>query len=564
MQEKRHKFYGMQTIKLIPLGNISIIGNYRDVAPPKETDPDIIELAASIAKDDVMQSILVRPDKKKADHFQVIFGHRRFIASKVAKKTTIPASIKEVSDDDILELQVTENLQRKDVHPMDEAVAYQQLMKKKKYTVQEISSRFAKTPEYITQRLKLNDLSADLQKDFKQDKMLLGHALLLCRLTPEDQKKAKDDASGKDFRNESVQSVKEWIEESVIQNLTKVPWQLNDATLFPQAGACSACAKRSGAGNLLFKDMADDNRCFDSACFEIKKQKQFLHQLKEIVETKPELHILDTGHGKISQEVNKFLQSMKIKPLIEYDHFKTSDDSTYQVKAKGFYISGNYNQGKIATVYLKGKKNAAAKAAGSNGEKINAAVTIAGIKERTRRAAELDREKVYARILEAVKKHSTQTTIDEKIKTIPGVEDVAMLMMVYNYADFKATREIEKKLKIGGNPETIYKKLQSLSNGEITWMIRVAFFSRHGGNYPTYKEAYVIRKLATGYDDIPIATFEQEQKEIRQRREQRAGDRIAALQKKGKDKKNKIKQLEEGLSKKIVEVVKKITNKKAN
>ncbi|MBC7874973.1 MAG: ParB/RepB/Spo0J family partition protein, partial [Ferruginibacter sp.] len=238
----------MTDLKNIPLSNISMIRNYRDVEPPSEKDTDVMELAESIKKYEVMQAVLLRPDKNKKDHYQLIFGHRRFMASKVAGKETIPASIKEIADDDILELQVTENLQRKDVHPMDEAVAFKSLIDKKKYKVEEIALRFAKKPEYIAQRLKLNDLIPDAQKTFKTKgtSMLMGHAVLLARLTPDDQKETLKNR--REFG--SVSSLNDYIERNVMRDLSKASFDTKDATLFLQAGACTACPKRSGCSTL--------------------------------------------------------------------------------------------------------------------------------------------------------------------------------------------------------------------------------------------------------------------------------------------------------------------------
>lgn len=510
----------------IQLKDLETIPNYRDTAPPTQKDPDIIELAANIAKDDVLQNILVRPHPKKHGKFQVIFGYRRWIASLLAGLATIPANIKDIADDDILEIQVTENLQRKDVHPMDEAVAYKSLMQKKNYTVQELSSRFAKSAEYITQRLKLNDLAADLQKDFRHDQMNLGQALELCRLSPADQAEIKSYFKGF-FLNVSVAQVMHYISENIIRQLNKAPFDTKDASLVPAAGPCTICPKRSGTGNLLFKDVKETDRCFDGKCFQRKCDIAFKEKIREIVTAHPEVHLLMEYSGKISSEINTELQKMKIKVLRESDDFRVHNYfSGFHKKAKGFWIDGP-KRGTLTAIFLKGeeKTKAVSKAAGS--VKEDPSVIIAGIKERTKRAAELDGEKVYGRILEAIKKHRTQSTIDQKLKTTPVPETIAMLLIVLAYADYTATRDIEKKLGITGTPEKVYKKLLGLSHGEITWMIRRSFFSKHSRTEEVNADTgYVLRKMAESYKDIPVATFEAEQKQIREKREKAAKERI--------------------------------------
>lgn len=533
----------MQTIyKDVPIGHIEILHNYREVSPPTEKDTDIIELSNDIKAKGVMQPVMLRPHPSAENSYQIIYGHRRFLASQLAGKTTLPAIIREVADDQVLELQVTENLQRKDVHPMDEAAAYKQLMQAKKYSVQEISSRFAKSPEYIMQRLKLNDLVPELQKDFKQDKMLLGHALLLCRLTQTDQRKARDWADGKNFSNEKVADVKEWIEEEIMQDLAKVPWKLDDDALFPQAGACSACPKRTGAGNLLFADMATDNRCMDSHCFKTKKQKALLQDLTRIIETNPDIHLLISNHSKLPVEINNYLQKMKIKPLQESEDFYSSDwHPSFQLKSRGYYITG-WDQGKIKTIYLKGKKQSSGKATAGKAADDGPPVTevIAGIKQRTKRAAELDHEKVHTRVIEALKKSDAFKQIDHKMKDMPEAETVAMLFILFDKCSYSLQRDIVSKLNLkktysyGANEKAarmLYDSLRDIDSGELAYMVRRIMLEYYPGTTSHSDRGFILRKIAEGFKDIPIADFEKEQAEIRLKREQRATERINALSK---------------------------------
>src|SRR5579872_7246144 len=122
----------MAELKDILLEDIDDLPNYREVEPPSEKDPDMIELAADIKVHGILQPVLCRPHfnhmKEKAGKVQLIYGHRRKLGAKMAGLSTIPALVKFVPDDEILEIQVTENLQRKDVHPLDEAAAFRAYM----------------------------------------------------------------------------------------------------------------------------------------------------------------------------------------------------------------------------------------------------------------------------------------------------------------------------------------------------------------------------------------------------------------------------------------------------
>jgi ParB/RepB/Spo0J family partition protein len=511
------------SLQNIDLSKIEILSNYRDVEPPSVTDPDVIELSDSIEKHGVMQAILVRLHPTSKDKYQVIFGHRRFLAASIAGFTSIPANIKIVADDDILELQVTENLQRKDVHPMDEAIAFRSLMDKKKYSIEEIASRFAKSPEYIAQRLKLNDMVPDAQKLFKQNKMLLGHALQICRLQPADQKQVL--GTGGTMR--TVADLRDTIDRSIFRTLSKAPWSLDDADIYPKAGACSSCSKHSGCGNLLFKDITDKDRCFDKACFDTKASNHLFKTVSSTIETLPEV-ILVHGHNAPDPAILKLTKEMKVKVHKEYTDFYDYSTGQHRKKVKALWLSGS-DKGKIKMVYVKGGDNEKNKA-----KEPPAAEQIAGIKERTKRAAELDDEKVHKRILESLKSHKSQTDVED-IDVVPAPEFIAMTYILLREISWSNRSTIMKKLGFKTDdyyemkPENLYASLDKMNRAQLTLLIRHVILKKYPGTTKRSTEGFIIRKMAESYPDIPVAEFELEQKEARDKREARAALRIAAL-----------------------------------
>lgn len=406
----------MSELKFIPLKDITMLSNYRDVEPVNEKDPEIIELAGSITKHGVMQPILVRPNKKPG-HYELIFGHRRLVAARLAKLEEIPSNVKEVADDDILEYQVTENLQRKDVHPMDEAVAFRSLMDKKNYTVDEIAVRFAKSIEFITQRLKLNDLVPELQKDFKKGMMLLGHALLFCRLTQQDQVSAKKNFSyGKEYG--TVGRLNSYINENIIRNLSSAPFKKDDSDLYPEAGACKVCPKRSGANKSLFPDIDKDDRCFDGKCFDVKIAAFTAQKAKEIIETDPHIFLVCDELKEVAPVIKEMAKQMNVRILEEdkdFDDYSWSG-SKFNKKAKGFYVQG-YERGKVKEIYLPGKSSeigagssTATKEKEKSGKLTAADITeeIKRIQEREKRSKEIDLNRVHKTTLEQLDKKAKE------------------------------------------------------------------------------------------------------------------------------------------------------------
>jgi ParB family chromosome partitioning protein len=153
------------------------------------------ELEESVRAKGVVTPLLVRPAPARAgDFYEIAAGHRRFRAAIAAGRPTVPVLIREMADDEFLELLVMENDQREDVHAFEEASGYQALLGLPGYDVAKIAARVGRSPKYVYDRLKLLDLVPDAQALFLRDPPLFsaGHAILLARLKPEDQKRAID------------------------------------------------------------------------------------------------------------------------------------------------------------------------------------------------------------------------------------------------------------------------------------------------------------------------------------------------------------------------------------
>jgi len=146
--------------------------------------PALDELTASVRAHGVLQPILVRP---RGEAFEVVAGHRRHTAATKAGLEEIPALVRELSDQETLEIQVIENLERKDLHPLEEAAGYQRLMREHGYKVERLAERIHKSVKYIYDRVKLLQLTKEVQKLFLEDRITSGHAILLARLSPKDQ-----------------------------------------------------------------------------------------------------------------------------------------------------------------------------------------------------------------------------------------------------------------------------------------------------------------------------------------------------------------------------------------
>lgn len=154
---------------------------------PRKTfnEEALAELAASIKKDGVFQPIIVRKSQVKG--YEIIAGERRFRASKLAQKKTIPAIIREFNEEQMMEVAVLENLQREDLTPLEEAQAYATLMERLNLTQNEVSQRLGKSRPYIANYLRLLGLPASVKTMLQKEQLSMGQARTL--LGVKDQKK---------------------------------------------------------------------------------------------------------------------------------------------------------------------------------------------------------------------------------------------------------------------------------------------------------------------------------------------------------------------------------------
>lgn len=242
------------------------------------------ELAENICQHGVLQPVLVRPSPSgEPDSYELVAGARRYRASQIAHQTSIPATIRELTDTQCLELQLIENLQRSDVHELDEARGYAALMRlePETYSVEVLAEKIGRSEKYIYSRLRLTHLVEEVEQAFYNGKLSVAHAFEMARLEPTDQKRAllecfpnhrSTAAILKDRKAEAVtvRQLREWIEREIHLDLTSAAFDPQDETLLPSAGSCAKCPKRTGNNPLLFPEVRQKSICTDRACYHRK------------------------------------------------------------------------------------------------------------------------------------------------------------------------------------------------------------------------------------------------------------------------------------------------------
>ena len=140
------------------------------------TESNLEELAQSIRMNGVVQPIVVR---RRGLKYQLVAGERRWRASKIAGLQKIPAMVKEIADDKLLELALIENIQRQELNPIEEAKAYKKLIETIGLTQEMVAERVGKNRTVITTFLRLLKLPDEIQKLVEEEKITAGHARAL-------------------------------------------------------------------------------------------------------------------------------------------------------------------------------------------------------------------------------------------------------------------------------------------------------------------------------------------------------------------------------------------------
>lgn len=456
--------------------------NPRKHFPPKPLE----ELAESIREVGVLSPLLVRPAKRSGalafDGYEIASGHRRYRAAKLAKLPEVPCIIQELDDQKFLEILTIENLQREDVHPLDEGEGYRTLMRQIGWDVNAVAARVGKSTSYVYQRLKLAELIPAVKDAFLAEKITAGHAILIARLQPKDQADALKYCEGDRWDGPaSVRDLAGWIEREIHLDLHKAPWNKDDAGLLPAAGACRTCPKRTGFSPDLFPDVAKKDTCTDRVCFKGKLAAFIESKESEFAgRGQPLTHLADGYfYGKNEKGVLSAGSWREVKPR-SCPHVRqgivTQGENLGQLK---YFCSAN------ACKVHRGRYNSVGDPAAT---------------ERYRKQQEADRVKLRR---EQVLRGRIVLAIRDKVKGPLGRADLELVVLAMSESLFDVCEDVTQQL-IGWDPaeERPQKKIPTLSELELTRLVMVlALADLVAGYYsPTNKSPMTrLTKVAERY-----------------------------------------------------------------
>lgn len=421
-----------RNITLVAVANIQP-SNYNPRKRFDETGLD--ELAESIKQQGVLQPITVRPIANTG-RYEIVFGERRYRATVIAGSEEIPAIISELSDEEAQEMAVTENLQRKDVTPTEEANAYKQLIDSGRHTVETLSVLFGKSENYIRTRLNFSTLIPELAELLDADIITISVASEICRYGEGVQREVYENhlkegiLHHSSWRGRKAKEIAELIEQKFTIDLERYAFDKTE---------CASC--RHNTNNLLLFNDGGCGQCANRACLSEMNAAFLKEKAMQIVQQQPDITLCRDPYFTNETTVERLIASgydvetinncitfpkSPIVPLIEdYDNSEDYEEALkdYEEEQADYIeicneISRRNEAGEI-TLYAKiGERDitlcyvekTAAQIAGSDKAAQTIAAQIAELEQKDKRNKEIAAENIVDDVKKVIREIDTTET----------------------------------------------------------------------------------------------------------------------------------------------------------
>lgn len=314
------------------------------------------ELGENIKAQGLLHPVVIRKNPKKKGRFELISGERRWRAFEIMGWETIPAVVRDLDDKAAHDITASENLQREDLSPIEEAESIQVLLSDGR-DAKEIADRIGKPLSWVMRRARIAELSEKWLKAIADpshplSKWSATHLELIARYDQKRQDELFDSEYGEKWNtNNALLTVKD-LERSLNKNalaLSCAPWKLDDETLLPAVGACLQCQKRTSCSPSLFEPIDDTknsrgDRCLDRDCWSKKLVSYHELGIKKAREKHQNLILIDKG-GSILPDNHPWEKSLK-------DRYKYNSAKKKDKKAVPAYIIDGPGAGRIEYMKL--------------------------------------------------------------------------------------------------------------------------------------------------------------------------------------------------------------------
>lgn len=349
-------------IRNIPLTDICP----SELNPRKTFDQEsLYELSENIKENGLIQPITVRKLPKGGDHkFEIVCGERRYRATQLAGFEEIQCVVKELDDKQAFAAMIIENLQRKDVDPLEEAAAFSKLYNDGTMKIAEIAKMLGKSSSYVVSRIKLSSLIPEFVELLRTNVLQLVQILEICKLTQEQQKTLFEDCFTSACIARWTQKIlkldilHEMIDTHVMNFLDTAKFTTTDAT-FTCGHDCEGCPFNTKNNPESYKDSARP-RCMDAKCFRQKTQEVIFRTAKSL-----DIPIVYQGSEedeivKAAKEYGLELVSMTGRSYVqlpkEPDRASFTDEEFYEKRMQAYrhvraIFDSNVEDGNVQQVY---------------------------------------------------------------------------------------------------------------------------------------------------------------------------------------------------------------------
>ena len=257
-------------------------------------DASLQELAESIREVGVLQAIAVRPHT--AGGYEIIYGERRYRASLLAGAKTIKATIyNNITDDEAEDMSLSENLQREEVRPTEEAKAFKRLLEKGRYDMYSLVSRFGRSEKYIYTRLKLNELYQPIGELLDNETITISVAEEISTYEPNIQKdvyeKHLKENSRDNWAGYTLKLFKKYFEEYYTTDLEQYKFDKTE---------CKSCVHNAANYN-LFAEHNGCGHCTNRKCLDTKNAAFVAKETEKLLKSDPKLVIARPYYGGINE-----------------------------------------------------------------------------------------------------------------------------------------------------------------------------------------------------------------------------------------------------------------------
>ncbi|PZR29141.1 MAG: hypothetical protein DI535_03765 [Citrobacter freundii] len=571
--------------KVVPVDQISFSQlNYRKIMAEEALKAFALELA----QHGIISPLLVR--KLQDDNYELVAGERRLRAAKIAGIDTVPVLIAILTDDQVIELQLSENLQRENPHPLHEAQAIGAMQMTGK-TIAEIATRLGRKPSFVYSRLRLLQLIESFQEMLFAEKISLNDSYQIAGLSAASQTelfeaRCTDWKKQKHFQLGNL----DYFLYQYQYDLKRSPFNTKDKTLLPEVGACTNCQYNSATLKTLFPEEAKQAVCRNKECYAAKCnahinlsvtnalltyqpvawlfRNEMPEQYLSIIESRPESGDMPRHNVCEITVIEEPDAPDESDYMYEYDEDNDEgqkiDESEwaavqqeYQNAIENYLLhvsSGHYQVGLLLSkngvkpVYFNlekpqivARQNGAVSAKQVQEAIKSGTITpellraeIERLKQREKRNAELDREKVQLQVHELFSEKGTDKSVLKKA-TLADLN--AAKFLLYDRLSSAGQHLVDKWLFPNRKDvyrvknEDFYKRISEMKPEEFTALIRIAIADKSESKYPSQAAGYFLYKTAEEAG-LPVAAVELSQSAKAKERGEKLSVRVTEIERK--------------------------------